>query len=90
MARTQSERMLFSRIERQGDWPEQGACREVDPDLWFPEQGDRAANHAAKEICAWCPVMTECRQWALDSREPYGVWGGMSARERRSVWRAAA
>lgn len=90
MARTQTDRILFDRLKSQGDWAEHGICQEVDPDLWFPEQGDRAANQKAKEICSECPVIAECREWAISSREPFGVWGGLSARERAQLWKAAA
>lgn len=65
------------------DWQADALCRQVDPDLWFPELGERDA--AAKRICADCPVTGECLDWALATDERFGVWGGLSAAERRGL-----
>ncbi|WP_084723377.1 WhiB family transcriptional regulator [Streptomonospora alba] len=59
-------------------------CREVDPDALFV-QG--AAQNRAKLICRGCPVRTECLAEALDDRIEFGVWGGMTERERRALLR---
>ncbi|MGW6054393.1 WhiB family transcriptional regulator [Streptomyces sp. NPDC055189] len=59
-------------------------CRAADPDELFV-QG--AAQHQAKAVCSGCPVRTECLVYALDSRIEYGVWGGMTERERRALLR---
>lgn len=59
-------------------------CREVDPDALFV-QG--AAQNRAKLICRGCPVRTECLAEALDERIEFGVWGGMTERERRALLR---
>lgn len=59
-------------------------CREIDPDALFV-QG--AAQNRAKLICRGCPVRTECLAEALDARIEFGVWGGMSERERRALLR---
>lgn len=59
-------------------------CREVDPDALFV-QG--AAQNRAKLICRGCPVRTECLAEALDGRIEFGVWGGMTERERRALLR---
>lgn len=67
-----------------GTWRDQAACDGTDPDLWFPTgRGFDAAPAiaAAKDICATCPVRPECLEAGL--HEPYGVWGGMSEKERR-------
>jgi WhiB family transcriptional regulator, redox-sensing transcriptional regulator len=63
-------------------WATQGACRGSDPDALFV-QG--AAQNRAKVVCLSCPVRTECLADALDSRIEFGVWGGMTERERRAL-----
>jgi hypothetical protein len=64
------------------DWTAQAACRTADPDALFV-QG--AAQNRAKVICASCQVRTECLADALDNRVEFGVWGGMTERERRAL-----
>src|SRR5882672_217267 len=66
------------------DWSAQAACRTTDPDELFV-QG--AAQNRAKTVCSGCPVRTECLADALDNRVEYGVWGGMTERERRALLR---
>jgi WhiB family transcriptional regulator, redox-sensing transcriptional regulator len=66
------------------DWTARAACRNADPDALFV-QG--AAQNRAKLICRGCPVRTECLADALDNRVEYGVWGGMTERERRALLR---
>ncbi len=63
----------------------QGACAGVDPELFFPGQGEDAS--AAKAVCQTCPIRTECLDYALDNAEKHGIWGGMSERERRRIRR---
>ncbi len=65
-------------------WAARGACRTADPDLLFV-QG--AAQNRAKAVCMACPVRTECLADALDNRIEFGVWGGMTERERRALLR---
>jgi WhiB family transcriptional regulator, redox-sensing transcriptional regulator len=64
------------------DWAALGACRKTDPDTLFV-QG--AAQNRAKAVCFGCPVRTECLADALDNRTEFGVWGGMTERERRAL-----
>ena len=69
-------------------WPERAACREEDPDLFYPPEGERGSNLAlrelvAKRICATCPVQSECAAYALAVDERYGVWGGLTPAERQ-------
>ena len=64
------------------DWAQQGACGKADPDALFV-QG--AAQQIAKQICMGCPVIAECLADALDNRTEFGVWGGMTERERRAL-----
>lgn len=66
------------------DWAMRGSCRNIDPDSLFV-QG--AAQNRAKLICQGCPVRTECLADALDNRIEFGVWGGMTERERRALLR---
>lgn len=66
------------------DWATRGACRTADPDMLFV-QG--AAQNRAKAVCMPCPVRTECLADALDSKTEFGVWGGMTERERRALLR---
>jgi WhiB family redox-sensing transcriptional regulator len=66
------------------DWPSVAACRTGDPDALFV-QG--AEQNVAKRICRSCPVRYECLADALDNRIEFGVWGGMTERERRALLR---
>lgn len=66
------------------DWPSLAACRGAAPDALFV-QG--AAQQQAKQICTRCPVIAECLADALDNRTEFGVWGGMTERERRAMLR---
>ncbi len=63
-------------------WTESGLCRRSHPDALFV-QG--AAQNRAKAVCLGCPVRTECLADALDNRIEFGVWGGMTERERRAL-----
>lgn len=70
------------------DWQLEAACREADSQIFFHPSGERGARHhareqAAKQVCARCPVLLTCRSYALDTQEPYGVWGGLSEEERQ-------
>lgn len=63
-------------------WAAAAACKGGDPDRLFVRGAEQ--NHA-KRICRNCPVRTECLAYALDYGMEYGVWGGMTERERRSL-----
>lgn len=68
-------------------WRQKGLCH-ADPDLWFPEghAGGRAAKEAAAvQICHTCPVLADGRTWVLSTREPHGVWGGLTEAQRTSL-----
>lgn len=69
------------------DWMERAACRDADPETFFPERGDFAAARDAKAICAGCDVAPDCLEFALANDLWYGVWGGVSDRERRRIRR---
>jgi WhiB family redox-sensing transcriptional regulator len=69
-------------------WAGLAACRDADPDLFFPgPDGDTAA---AVRICRGCAVRDYCLEWALEQRVQYGVWGGATERERRRMLRRSA
>ncbi|MCU1611703.1 MAG: transcription factor WhiB [Pseudonocardiales bacterium] len=75
------------------DWRHRAACRDEDPELFFPvgTSGPALLQIAeAKTACRRCPVSTECLNWALASGQDAGVWGGMSEEERRVVKRRHA
>ena len=69
-------------------WQEQANCLGVDPDLFFPERG--ASTKEAKAVCRGCEVRVECLEYALSHGEKFGIWGGLSERERRRVRRQRA
>jgi WhiB family transcriptional regulator, redox-sensing transcriptional regulator len=75
------------------DWCTRGACRDVDPELFFPvgTSGPAVEQTArAKAVCARCPVRVECLEWALATGQATGVWGGLSEDERRARSRGSA
>ncbi|HSH60460.1 MAG TPA: WhiB family transcriptional regulator [Acidimicrobiales bacterium] len=67
-------------------WQRQANCMGVDPDLFFPERG--ASTREAKEVCRGCVVREECLEYAIVNSEKFGIWGGLSERERRRIRRA--
>lgn len=70
---------------REIEWQESALCRQTDPEAFFPEKG--ASTREAKLVCSRCDVRGECLKYALDHDERFGVWGGMSERERRKLKR---
>ncbi|MGH9222834.1 MAG: WhiB family transcriptional regulator [Acidimicrobiales bacterium] len=66
-------------------WRQRGACRGLDPDIFYPLEDSDAGP--AKSVCAGCPVRDLCLEFALDTREGEGIWGGTTARERRRLLR---
>ena len=69
-------------------WQEQANCLGVDPDLFFPERG--ASTREAKSVCSNCEVRADCLEYALVNGEKFGIWGGLSERERRRLRRQRA
>jgi WhiB family redox-sensing transcriptional regulator len=67
-------------------WQRRANCMGVDPELFFPERG--ASTREAKEVCRGCVVREDCLEFAIANSEKFGIWGGMSERERRRVRRA--
>jgi WhiB family redox-sensing transcriptional regulator len=69
-------------------WQRRANCTGVDPDLFYPERG--TSTREAKEVCYGCVVRQECLDYAIANGEKFGIWGGLSERERRKVRRARA
>ncbi|WP_114853540.1 WhiB family transcriptional regulator [Brachybacterium sp. YJGR34] len=73
-----------AQITSDSSWATRGACTTMDPDGFFVQGKEQ---HALKSACGACPVRTECLADALDNRVDFGVWGGMTERERRRLLR---
>jgi WhiB family transcriptional regulator, redox-sensing transcriptional regulator len=72
------------------DWRADAACRDADPELFFPDgdvKSGRAHVKTAKLICRGCPVSATCLNWALASGQEAGIWGGLTEDERRRLHR---
>jgi WhiB family redox-sensing transcriptional regulator len=72
------------------DWRDDAACRDADPELFFPDCDVRSARTqvtTAKLICRGCPVKVTCLNWALTSGQEAGIWGGLTEDERRRLLR---
>lgn len=67
------------------EWMGRGACASVPPSTFFPSDG--VGVEVARRICATCPVVQPCLEYALEQRIDHGVWGGCSERERRRILR---
>lgn len=63
------------------DWRKDAVCAQTDPDVFYPDNGQPSRH--AKRFCATCPVKTPCLDYALRHDERFGVWGGLSERQRR-------
>lgn len=74
---------LFGAVEQ--EWQEQALCAQTDPEAFFPEKG--GSTREAKRICQACAVRDECLEFALEHDERFGIWGGLSERERRRLKR---
>lgn len=71
--------------EEPGNWQDMALCSEIgDLDLFYPEKGN--PTQRAKSICARCEVKDECLTWAIETREYWGVWGGLGEQERRKLF----
>jgi len=69
-------------------WRQRANCVGLDPELFFPVRG--SSTRDAKEVCRGCVVRGECLEYAVAARERFGIWGGLSERERRRERRALA
>ena len=68
-------------------WQERSLCAQTDPEAFFPEKG--GSTREAKKVCTGCEVRKECLEYALEHDERFGIWGGLSERERRRVKKEA-
>jgi WhiB family transcriptional regulator, redox-sensing transcriptional regulator len=68
-------------------WQDKALCAQTDPEAFFPEKG--GSTREAKKVCASCEVKSECLDYALANDERFGIWGGLSERERRKLKRRA-
>ena len=68
-------------------WQERALCAQTDPESFFPEKG--GSTREAKRVCTQCEVRSECLEYALAHDERFGIWGGLSERERRRLKRRA-
>ncbi|MFT3661585.1 MAG: WhiB family transcriptional regulator [Gordonia sp. (in: high G+C Gram-positive bacteria)] len=71
--------------ETEDQWQERALCAQTDPEAFFPEKG--GSTREAKRICHGCEVKAECLEYALGNDERFGIWGGLSERERRRLKR---
>ena len=69
-------------------WQDRALCAQTDPEAFFPEKG--GSTREAKRVCRSCEVRAECLEYALEHDERFGIWGGMSERERRRIRRQRA
>ncbi len=78
---------LFGAPEDDGvlGWQERALCAQTDPEAFFPEKG--GSTREAKRVCTSCEVRAECLDYALAHDERFGIWGGLSERERRKLRR---
>ncbi len=80
---SEAVRELARLAGQSGGWRDSALCAEVDPEIFFPDKGE--STRPTKRVCAGCEVRAECLQEALDRGERFGVWGGLSERERRTL-----
>ncbi|WP_017823752.1 WhiB family transcriptional regulator [Brachybacterium muris] len=73
--------------EAELSWQERALCAQTDPEAFFPEKG--GSTREAKKVCVSCEVRAECLEYALENDERFGIWGGLSERERRKLKRRA-
>jgi len=76
---------LIDAAEGEGElsWQERALCAQTDPEAFFPEKG--GSTREAKKVCVGCDVRAECLEYALAHDERFGIWGGLSERERRKL-----
>lgn len=69
-------------------WQADALCAQTDPEAFFPEKG--GSTREAKRICEQCEVRAQCLEYALENDERFGIWGGLSERERRKLRRQSS
>ena len=78
---TSVELIDTAEVEGELSWQERALCAQTDPEAFFPEKG--GSTREAKKVCVGCDVRGECLEYALAHDERFGIWGGLSERERR-------
>ncbi|GAB3971553.1 WhiB family transcriptional regulator [Streptomyces sp. 549] len=81
------QQLLVEEAEEEFGWQERALCAQTDPESFFPEKG--GSTREAKKVCLACEVRSECLEYALANDERFGIWGGLSERERRRLKKAA-
>ncbi len=71
----------------EGSWQNQALCRDMDTNMFFPDRG--SSGKKALKVCKKCPVQFECLEWALETEQRHGIWGGKTATERKNIRRFA-
>lgn len=79
---------LMGAMYREAGWQERALCAQTDPESFFPEKG--GSTREAKRTCSRCEVRAECLDAALERDERFGIWGGLSERDRRKLTRLQA
>lgn len=74
---------IFQELGQAEEWMQDAFCAETDPEAFFPDKG--GTTKPAKTICSGCAVQVECLEYALTHDERFGIWGGLSERERRKI-----
>ena len=88
-ARAELVEATLGRRAEEGElsWQERSLCAQTDPEAFFPEKG--GSTREAKKVCVGCDVRSECLEYALANDERFGIWGGLSERERRKLKKRA-
>ena len=86
-ANTVRELYLLEGEPEDAGWQERGLCAQTDPEAFFPEKG--GSTREAKKVCLTCDVRQDCLEYALENDERFGIWGGLSERERRKLKKTA-
>lgn len=81
------EAVPWADAEAEQSWQERALCAQTDPEAFFPEKG--GSTREAKKVCIGCDVRAECLEYALAHDERFGIWGGLSERERRKLKKRA-
>jgi WhiB family redox-sensing transcriptional regulator len=82
-----TERMFADLLGGTEEWQERALCAQTDPEAFFPEKGGTTGD--AKRICRRCEVRGECLEYALAGNVKFGIWGGLTERERKRLKRRA-
>lgn len=77
------QQLLVDDADEELGWQERALCAQTDPESFFPEKG--GSTREAKKVCLACEVRSECLEYALANDERFGIWGGLSERERHAA-----